>query len=352
VGGGGTPSPRPSPRRGEGVLSRAIGAVVIGAVAFALLAAPAAAKPGADYFPNVVLTTGDGKQVHFYDDLIKDKIVAINLIYTHCDFTCSLETARLAQVQDILQDRMGKDIFFYSITIDPDRDTPAVLKAYAEKFGAGPGWTFLTGKKQDIDRLAVKLGLTEKDSVTAAPDDEHDGHTPHLLVGNEATGQWLRDSSADNPRFLARLIGNFVDNGTHAPIVGPGGGNGAPVRMASPGRYLFAKECAACHTIGHGDKIGPDLKTVAKRRDHAWLAQYITKPNKMLAAGDPIATALHGKYRATMPNLGVGDRDLAALLAFLSEQADEDPGGSSEAAQDHADHHHVEHAAVDSAKAP
>jgi protein SCO1 len=314
-------------RRSAARLSGAVwGAAVLLAALFATSAN--AAKPGADYFPNVPLTTQDGARVRFYDDLIKDKIVAINFIYTHCDFACSLETARLAQVQDILGDRVGKDIFFYSITIDPDRDTPAVLKAYAEKFKAGPGWTFLTGNKRDIDRLAVKLGVAENDSITSSPGDDHDGHTPHVLIGNEATGQWLRDSSTDNPRFLARLIGNFVDNGGH-DAVAAGGGNGAPLHIASAGRYLFAKECAACHTIGHGDKIGPDLKNVAKTRDPAWLARYITEPDKMLVAGDPIAAALRAKYRATMPNLRVGDRDLAALLEFLSAEADESAGGSS-----------------------
>jgi protein SCO1 len=320
----------------------ASGAVVL-ALAALFATAANAAKPGADYFPNVALTTQDGEQVRFYDDLIKGKIVAINLIYTHCDYTCSLETARLAQVQDMLQDRMGKDIFFYSITIDPDHDTPAELKAYAEKFKAGPGWTFLTGKKQDIDRLALKLGLAENDRITSSPHDDEDGHTPHLLVGNEATGQWLRDSSTDNPRFLARLIGNFVDDGGHAAVAG-GGGNGAPLNIASTGRYLFAKECAACHTIGHGDKIGPDLKNVAKTRDHAWLARYITEPDKMLAGGDPIAAALHATYQATMPNLRVGDRDLAALLDFLRTEADESAAESPLAG-------HAGHAAVEPAKA-
>src|SRR5919199_1102994 len=92
---------------------------------------------GADYFPNVPLTTQDGKTVRLYDDLLKDKIVAIDLIYTHCKFSCPLETARLAQAQKLLGDRVGKDIFFYSISIDPKRDTPAALKAYAQKFHAG-----------------------------------------------------------------------------------------------------------------------------------------------------------------------------------------------------------------------
>src|SRR3954447_12031859 len=80
---------------------------------------------GANYFPNVTLTTQDGASVHFYDDLIKGKIVAINLIYTTCKFACPLETARLAQVQHLIGERMGRDVFFYSITIDPEHDTPA-----------------------------------------------------------------------------------------------------------------------------------------------------------------------------------------------------------------------------------
>ncbi|MGB7620739.1 MAG: SCO family protein, partial [Terriglobia bacterium] len=106
---------------------------------------------GANYFPNVPLITQDGKTVHFYDDLLKGKLVAIDLIYTHCKDACPLETARLAQVQKMLGDRVGKDIFFYSISIDPKRDTPEVLKEYAEKFHVGPGWTFLTGKEEDIE---------------------------------------------------------------------------------------------------------------------------------------------------------------------------------------------------------
>ena len=122
------------------------------AVALALYSAatPADSRWGANHFPNIELITQDGKKVHFYDDLIKGKIVAIDLIYTTCQYSCPLETARLAQVQKKLGDRVGKDIFFYSISIDPKHDTPDVLKAYVEQFHVGPGWTFLTGKKEDI----------------------------------------------------------------------------------------------------------------------------------------------------------------------------------------------------------
>src|SRR4029079_6107544 len=113
---------------------------------------------GSNYFPNVTLTTQDGAPVRFYDDLIKGKIVAVNLIYTTCKYACPLETARLSQVARLLGDRMGRDVFFYSITIDPDHDTPQVLKEYAAKYQAGPGWTFLTGKAADIELISKKLG--------------------------------------------------------------------------------------------------------------------------------------------------------------------------------------------------
>ncbi|MEZ0199753.1 SCO family protein, partial [Pseudomonas qingdaonensis] len=90
--------------------------------------AEAAASPwGASYFPNIPLLTQDGEKVHFFDDLIKDKVVAINFIFTGCSDSCPVETARLRQVQKILGDRVGKDIFLYSISIDPYNDTPATL---------------------------------------------------------------------------------------------------------------------------------------------------------------------------------------------------------------------------------
>ena len=140
-------------RNAEVYLKRSLVFNLFISIMFGLAGSPAWAAPkgspwGADYFPNVELTDQDGKTVKFYDDLIKDKVVAINFIYTHCGDTCPAETASLRQVQKLLGDRVGKDIFFYSISIDPDHDTPKVLKEYADKFHAGPGWRFLTGKKR------------------------------------------------------------------------------------------------------------------------------------------------------------------------------------------------------------
>src|SRR5262249_40524493 len=123
----------------------------VATLALALVAIGAAAAPpgspwGASYFPNVPLVTHDGRVVRFYDDLVKDKHVVISFIYARCTDACPLETAKLVQVQQRLGDRVGRQIFFYSITIDPERDTPAVLKTYAQAYRVGPGWLFLTAR--------------------------------------------------------------------------------------------------------------------------------------------------------------------------------------------------------------
>src|SRR5207237_3820378 len=156
--------------------SRALAVVAAVATLWWAAAIPLVAQNsrwGANYFPNVTLTTQDGASVHFYDDLIKGKIVAINLIYTTCKYACPLETARLAQVQRLLGDRMGRDVFFYSITIDPDHDTPAVLAEYAEKYQQAPGSLFLTGAKGDIELISRKLGMD-----TPPNPSDPDGHVP------------------------------------------------------------------------------------------------------------------------------------------------------------------------------
>src|SRR5262249_12160932 len=74
------------------------------------------------YFPDVVLTTHEGKKVRFYEDLIKDKTVAITMMYAECEGVCPGITANLVKVQRLLGDRVGRDIFFYSLTLKPEQD--------------------------------------------------------------------------------------------------------------------------------------------------------------------------------------------------------------------------------------
>src|SRR5262245_37725313 len=99
------------------------------------------------YFPNLVLTTHEGRNVRFYDDLIKDKLVTLNFFYTQCeDGRCPLATVNLVRVQELLKDRVGRDIFMYSFTLTPEHDTRAVPGRSAGAYAAGPGGRFLTGR--------------------------------------------------------------------------------------------------------------------------------------------------------------------------------------------------------------
>ena len=293
----------------------------LAALMFATLTTVGAAadsRRGAEYFPNLTLTTQDGEPVRFYDDLLKGKIVAINLIYTTCQYACPLETARMSQVQKKLGDRMGKDVFFYSITIDPEHDTPAVLKEYGEKFQAGPGWKFLTGKKTDIDLISRKLGLYSE------PDPGNpDGHMPYLLVGNESTGQWMRNSAVDNAGFLARTIGDWLNSWQSRSTEPLQPYTEVPSKLTlDRGQYTFANHCAACHTIGAGDHFGPDLKGVNLRRDRDWLARFIVSPEKVRAAGDPAALALRAKYKTVvMPSLDLGADDAKVLIEYIERES-------------------------------
>ncbi|HEY0565326.1 MAG TPA: SCO family protein [Terriglobales bacterium] len=271
---------------------------------------------GADYFPNVTLVTQDGEAVKFYDDLLKGKIVAIDLIYTNCEYSCPLETARLAQVQKLLGDRVGKDIFFYSISIDPAHDTPAKLKEYAKEFHAGPGWLFLTGKKSDIDLVSKKLGLYADPSIN------RDGHTTYLMIGDVPNGQWMRNSAVDNAHFLTAAIQDVLDHGKAQTASNPSYADAKPLTLTHQGQYLFATRCSACHTVGHGDKVGPDLMGVTTARDRAWLAKIIQRPEQLLGAKDPLATSLLRKYHnIQMPNLNLGPEDVQYLIAYLESES-------------------------------
>ena len=279
--------------------------------------AKADAQWGGSHFPNVELITQDGKKVRFYDDLIKGKVVALELIYTTCKYNCPLETARLVQLQKLLGDRMGKDIFFISITIDPEHDTPEVLKSYAEKYHVGPGWTFLTGKAADIKLISKKLGLDKLPNGN-----DPDGHTPSLLIGNEATGIWMRNSALDNTKFMALKMQNLLGYGAQAAVPAVSANRTESVTLnIDKGAYLFQTRCAACHTIGNGDKVGPDLLGVTSVRERAWLSRMIMFPDKLIEEKDPIATALFKQYKELrMPRLGLAQEDVDTVIEFMKTQ--------------------------------
>jgi protein SCO1 len=274
----------------------------------------AAARWGADYFPNVQLTTQDGRKVRFYDDLLKGKRVIINFIFTTCGSSCPLETARLKQVEKILGDHMGRDVFFYSITVDPKHDKPSVLKKYAESYHTGPGWLFLTGKPEDTELIRQKLGQAARAGQNQITD-----HSTSIMIGNEATGEWIRDGSTDNPQYIATIVRDwFAGAGPRESAGNYAQAPALPGYVADRGGYLFNSQCAACHSLGKGGSIAPDLSGVTKRRDPAWLTAFIAKPDEMLAKKDPAAIALQQKYKTLrMPNLQLTDLDVKAIVKYL-----------------------------------
>lgn len=280
---------------------------------------------GADYFPDVPLVTHEGKKVRFFSDLIKDKVVSINFIYTNCPDACALETARLREVQKILGERVGRDVFFYSITIDPDYDTPQVLKRYAEKFQVGPGWLFLTGKEADITLLRKKLGLYNEENRS----EKLQEHNLSNMIGNQATGQWMKSSPYENPYVLATQLGSWLHNWKMPPGIKKDYADAPTVRTISRGENIFRTRCSACHTIGTEDAagtkmrpIGPDLLNVTRKRDRAWLTRWMMEPDKMLAEKEPLAMALLAEYNGVpMPNLRLGPADVQELFEYIEEES-------------------------------
>lgn len=137
-----------------------------------------------------------GKQLSFYDDLIKGKTVAINFIFTTCTTICPPLTATFRKVQQTAAER-GLDVKLVSVSVDPVVDTPERLRAFAGKFNVDQGWTFVTGDKGEIDSLLQSLGV----AVTNKND-----HTPMILIGNDSLNYWTRTYGLSSPTKLVDLI--------------------------------------------------------------------------------------------------------------------------------------------------
>src|ERR1044072_9005955 len=253
-----------------------------------LLAALAAAMPislapppgvaqvrrGPDFLPNLPVTDQDGRQLRFYDDLIKDKIVVIMFIYPSCTDICPITTARMTQIEDELGDTLGRDIFIISLTVDPANDTPQRLKAYSKAFGTGPAWTFVTGKPEDIRAINYRLG--ERSKVLS-------DHRNEIVLGNDVTGEWQRDNVMGELKRVATSIREMdprYRDQVRLVRTNPGMNTGLAMG-AQAGQAMFKKLCTGCHTIGVGDRVGPDLRGVTERTERVWLVSYLREPPGM-----------------------------------------------------------------------
>jgi len=164
---------------------------------------PPASTGGRRHFPNPTLLTQDNERVAFYDDLMKSKIVLVNFFYVECTGICPAATANLVKVQELLGERVGRDIFMYSITLKPLEDRPPQLKMYQEMHGIKPGWTLLTGQAEDCELLRRRLGFADIDPVV---DRDVGNHIGVVLIGNERLDSWAACPAQTEPKQIVRTV--------------------------------------------------------------------------------------------------------------------------------------------------
>ena len=155
------------------------------------------------YFTDTELTTHDGRKVRFYSDMLDNRTVVINVIYTNCKGACPMMTQMLSLVSKEVGDRFGDDIHFVSISNDPERDTPEVLTEFAQKQGVNlDGWSFLTGRKADVDQVIRKIGLYVEN---------FEQHKSMLLIGNTRTGRWQKIPPNLPPQAIVTKLKEVAD---------------------------------------------------------------------------------------------------------------------------------------------
>jgi protein SCO1 len=155
------------------------------------------------HFPDIPLITHEGQQVRFYHDLIKDKIVSLNFFFAKCDEICPLVMANLTKVQKLLGSQVGRDIFMYSFTLKPDQDTLEVLRHHREIYHAGPGWTFLTAKPDDMEKVRKAIGFTYPEP---AIDKDKTQHIGNIRYGNEPLMLWSACPGMAHAKWIAETL--------------------------------------------------------------------------------------------------------------------------------------------------
>jgi protein SCO1/2 len=148
------------------------------------------------------LINQDGEEVRFVSDVIGDRIVVIDFVYTTCTTICPVLSALFAQLQDKLGDQLDEDVVMVSVSVDPVRDTPQRLRAYAAKHRAGDGWVWLTGAKPTVDDVLTGVGAYSAN---------FEEHPPMVLVGDGRTGEWQRLFGFPNPDRIMKLVNELQE---------------------------------------------------------------------------------------------------------------------------------------------
>lgn len=156
--------------------------------------------------PDVGVHTQEGKKVRFYSDLVKDKVVLLSFFFTSCTYVCVRQGGNLSKVKALLGERLGRDVFLISISMDPKADTPQKLKGWGHAFGAGPGWTLVSSDTPEMNRMLK--------AFTGNSPGPQDTHSSLVFIGNDRTGQWKTVDGMRDPAFLTNLIEQMTGDST------------------------------------------------------------------------------------------------------------------------------------------
>jgi protein SCO1/2 len=155
------------------------------------------------YFTNIELTNQNGQKMRLYSDILKGRVVVIHSFFSTCQGICLPLIRNMRQLQDMLGDKVGKEVYLVSISVDPTIDTPERLKEFAKKFGSKPGWFFLSGDKANVDAALKKLGQYVEDKQD---------HTSIFIIGNEATGLWKKAYGLAKAEELFKVVESVVND--------------------------------------------------------------------------------------------------------------------------------------------
>lgn len=148
--------------------------------------------------PNVKVFNHHGKQVSFYNDLVKNKVVLMSFFYTSCTYICISQGENLSKVQALLGTHLGKEVFLISVSMDPRTDTPQKLKYWGRAFHAKTGWTLVSSDTPEMNRM-LKAFTGNKPGPQSI-------HASLVFIGNDKTGKWMMADGLLNPTSLVKLL--------------------------------------------------------------------------------------------------------------------------------------------------
>jgi len=173
-------------------------------------------------FPNPRLVTQDGEAVRFYDDLVRGRVVMVNFAYTRCTGSCPRSTAQLVEVQRLLGERFGRDVTLLTLSLDPENDAPDAMRQYIAAHGGRPGWTWLTGRRADLEAIRRFVGFADRDPVLDA---DRTRHTTLVLLGNDRTGRWSTVPALIRPQLIVDALLRTAREPTRTTTVVAGTGS-------------------------------------------------------------------------------------------------------------------------------